>query len=120
MEKKRQRGNRQAWLKRMLMAAAFVLCFLYFIFSFGRLHYYNYLEQRNLAAVKEENKQLKQKAEMLRGEKKNFLDLDYLKDYARRKLFIMDKDEVPIRIINSPKEDVQSGGEKEETDKNER
>ena len=101
------------------MAAACVFCFFYFIFSFGRLHYYNYLEQRNLAVVKEENKQLRQKAETLREEKKNFLDISYLKDFARRKLFLMDKNEVPIRIINSPKEDVQSDGDKEEVKKHE-
>ncbi len=58
-----------------------------------------------MAEVQKENRQLKQKIESMRDEKKNFLNIDYLKGYARKKLFLMEPQEVPIRIINPSHED---------------
>jgi len=102
---RRIKRNSRVHLRRVLMLAAGFFCIFYFIFSFGKLHYINYIEGRRLAEVKQEKRQWIQKRDSLLEEKKNFLNIDYLKGYARKKLFLMEPREVPIRVINPSHKD---------------
>ena len=74
--------------KRIALAAAAIFL-VYITGSFGRLHYLNYVEQRNLNVAKKQQEELRQELEKLKTEKRNLEDIDYLKDYASIKLFLM-------------------------------
>lgn len=89
-------------VKRRITVAAAAVFVLYVLGSFGKLHYLNYAERRDLAAVRARQVELHREIESLKKEKKNLENIDYLKDYARRKLFLMGEGEIPIRITNAP------------------
>lgn len=96
-------GGRQA--KRRLAIAVFAVVMVYMLTAFGRLHYLNYVEKKELDFERKKQEELRARLADLKKEKKNLEDVDYLKDYARRKLFLMDEKEVPIRIKNAPWEE---------------
>lgn len=108
--RRRTRHHAKRVKKRIALAAAAIFL-VYIIGSFGRLHYLNYVEQRHLNVAKKQQEELRREMEELKREKRNLEDIDYLKDYARRKLFLMEEGEIPIRITNAPWDEQQAGGE---------
>ena len=98
-------------MKKKIALAAAAVFMAYIIGSFGNLHYLNYVERRELEQVKKQQVELRGELKELKKEKRKLEDVDYLKDYARRKLFLMGEGEIPIRITNAPWDEEPDTGE---------
>ena len=80
-----------------------LLLLLYLSFCFGRLHYLNFIsmEQKSRAIVAE-NQQKLERIRQLERKKVELNNLEYLKEFARKNLYLMDPREVHIKIIPNP------------------
>ncbi|MEW5944670.1 MAG: septum formation initiator family protein [bacterium] len=104
--------NKAAFTKKTVFftVVAGMLCFA--VFTFAKLNYLNYVEQKNLDSQLETKRDLERTLRKLQKEKNDLHDLEYLKEYAREKLFLMEENEIPIRVITpDAREDSSTGHE---------
>ncbi len=75
---------------------------LYLSFCFGRLHYEKIVTGVELSRQKTMNGELLARKQQLEHEKSRLNDLEYLKDYVREELYLIDPGEVHIKITPNP------------------
>ncbi|HOO56280.1 MAG TPA: septum formation initiator family protein [bacterium] len=88
---------------RKIYMSLFIVIMLYVALYFGNLHYQNYIfMERQLSQVLSERQYKHDEIKRLNEEKTRLNDPDYLKDYARENLYLMDPKEVHIKITPNP------------------
>lgn len=101
--KKLRAVNSQPYRNVYLLLAVAIL--MYLSVYFGSLHYQNFILMENrLREVKTEQTLKKDRIKMLEHEKAKLQDPEYLKTIAREKLYLMNPNEVHIKIIPNPAE----------------
>lgn len=82
-----------------------VAMLMYLSVYFGSLHYQNFILMENrLREVKTEQTLKKDRIKMLEHERAKLQDPEHLKTIAREKLYLMNPNEVHIKIIPNPAE----------------
>lgn len=101
--KKLRAVNSRPYRNVYLLLAVAIL--MYLSVYFGSLHYQNFILMENrLREVKTEQTLKKDRIKMLEHEKAKLQDPEYLKTIARVKLYLMNPNEVHIKIIPNPAE----------------
>lgn len=95
--RKKARALKDRGRKRLITLIGAVLV-LYLVFLFGKLHWMNYQEQKDLDRINRQTRELKKRYEHLKAEKKKLNDVEYMKSIARTKLYLLEPNEVPIKI----------------------
>ena len=94
------RAKKDIGRKRLVSLVGVVVVF-YLVFLFGKLHWMNYQEQRDLNRIVRQTSELKKKYKVLKTERKKLEDVNYVKSIARTKLYLLEPNEVPIKIRDS-------------------
>lgn len=99
--RKRARALKERGRKRLVALIGTGLV-LYLVFLFGKLHWMNYQEQKELNRIRKETREIDKKYNSLKTERKKLEDIDYVKAIARKKLYLLEPSEVPIKIHTDP------------------
>lgn len=100
--RKRYRAKKELGRKRLVILIGAILG-LYVVFVFGVLQWKIFMSDRDLDRIKSQNRMIERKIDNLTIKRKKLQNIDYVKNVARAKLYLMESNEVPIKIRGGAK-----------------